>query len=125
MPIKRMLLAGAIVAAILTGWPDGSRGDAAAMEASSPGSEACESCHREIYESYAKTVMARASGNAADGLIAGEFDHRPSGVDYRVYEDAGRVWMSYQRAGDSEFRGKKQLQYFIGSGVKGRTYVYS
>lgn len=117
MPIKRMLLAGAVVAAILVGSP--------VADGSAPGTEACASCHQDIFDSYSKTVMARASGNAADGLIAGDFDDRISGVEYRVYEESGRVWMSYQRPRDSEFRGKRQLQYFIGSGVKGRTYVFS
>ena len=37
------------------------------------GSEACAGCHAEIYQSYQKTVMARASGMAKDGLITGEF----------------------------------------------------
>ncbi len=125
MPIKMMLLAGAVVAAILTAGSAGRGGYTALASESAAGSEACASCHREIYDSYSKTVMARASGNAADAVIAGEFEHRASGVEYRVYEDAGRMWMSYERPGDSEFRGKRQLQYFIGSGVKGRTYVFS
>jgi Flp pilus assembly protein TadD len=89
------------------------------------GSEACASCHAEIYKSYSKTVMATASGVARDGFIAGEFTHRPSGVRYRVYEQDGRVWMSYERASEKDFRGQRELLYFIGSGVKGRTYLFS
>lgn len=123
--IKMMLLAGVVVAAILAGRPAGNLRAPARANQSTPGSEACASCHQDIFDSYSKTVMARASGNAADGLIAGEFDDRISGVECRVFEESGRVWMSYQRQGDSEFRGRRQLQYFIGSGVKGRTYVFS
>jgi Flp pilus assembly protein TadD len=88
------------------------------------GNEACASCHAEIYNSYAKTVMAKASGSASDGLMTGEFDDKKSGVRYRVYERDGRVWMSYERAGKGGLRGERELLYFIGSGVKGRTYLF-
>ena len=118
-----------------------------------PGSAACAGCHAEIYKTYSKTVMAGASGAAADGVITGEFVHKASGVRYRVYEkdgtptvrsapaDAGcargtdggvrsstdrcTVWMSYEREKDSQFRGERELLYFIGSGVKGRSYLFS
>lgn len=56
-----------------------------------PGSGACSRCHSEIYDSYQKTVMATASGLASDGLITGEFDHKPSGVRYRVFQKDGRA----------------------------------
>ena len=45
-------------------------------ETGAAGSEACSSCHSEIYQSYSKTVMAKASGAAADGMITGEFDDK-------------------------------------------------
>jgi hypothetical protein len=120
------------------------------------GNEICAGCHAEIYTSYKKTVMATASGAAVDGVITGEFLHKPSGVRYRVYEkdgprpprlaqaDAGcarrtdecalphtaatssrTVWMSYEREKESGFRGERELLYFIGSGVKGRSYLLS
>jgi hypothetical protein len=90
-----------------------------------PGSEACASCHTEIYNSYMKTVMAGASGPAEEGLITGEYRHKLSGVTYRVYQQEGRIWMSYEREKESEFRGQRELLYFIGSGIKGRSYLLS
>ena len=100
--------------------------DSAKLAASSvPGSEACASCHAEIYNSYEKTVMARASGLASEGLITGEFRHKPSGVTYSVYEQDGRIWMSYDREKETGFRGRRELLYFLGSGVKGRSYLFS
>jgi len=90
-----------------------------------PGSEACASCHAEIYNTYSNTVMARASGPAADGLEIGDFTHKPSGVHYRVFTQDGSVWMSYERSSEKDFHGQRQLLYFIGSGVKGRTYLFS
>jgi len=90
-----------------------------------PGNEACVSCHAEIYKNYQNTVMAKASGPAADGLITGEFNDKTSAVRYRVYEQGGKVWMSFERDGKAAIRGERELEYFIGSGVKGRTYLFS
>ncbi|MGB8065600.1 MAG: multiheme c-type cytochrome [Candidatus Sulfotelmatobacter sp.] len=90
-----------------------------------PGNDACARCHAEINSSYQKTVMANASGTAADGLITGQFDDKDSGVRYRVYQQDGRVWMSYERGGRDAIRGQRELLYFIGSGKKGRTYLFS
>ena len=88
-------------------------------------SEACASCHADIYKSYATTPMATASGAAADGLTTGEFDHKESKVHYRVYEQDSKVWMSYERPGKDGLHGQRELLYFIGSGKKGRTYLFS
>lgn len=90
-----------------------------------PGSQACARCHSEIYNSYQKTVMATASGNANDGVITGEFDHSRSRVRYRVFRKNGSIWMSYERPEEKKFRGQRELLYFIGSGVKGRSYLFS
>ena len=90
-----------------------------------PGNDACAGCHAEIYQSYSNTVMARASGPAADGLIAGRFDDGISDVHYRVYREDGKVWMSYERKGKDPLQGQRELRYYIGSGVKGRTYIFS
>jgi predicted CXXCH cytochrome family protein len=69
--------------------------------------------------------MARASGPAREGLLQGDFVHAPSGVHYRVYEEDGRAWMSFERRGNNAVSGKRELQYFIGSGHRGRTYLFS
>jgi hypothetical protein len=89
-----------------------------------PGSEACASCHAEIYKSYGKTVMARASGPALAGLVTGEFEDQESGVRYRVFQRDGHAWMSYEREKESGVRGERELLYFIGSNKKGRSYLF-
>jgi Tetratricopeptide repeat/Cytochrome c554 and c-prime len=94
-------------------------------EAAGAGSEACSSCHAEIAKSYAKTAMATASGPAAEGLVTGEFTHENSQTRYRVYEQDGKVSMSYERRGRDKIAGRKELLYFVGSGKKGRTYLFS
>jgi tetratricopeptide (TPR) repeat protein len=85
---------------------------------------ACAHCHDKIYRSYEKTAMARASGPSKGNVIGGEFTHKPSGVHYRVYEKDGKVWLSFDRTGGDEVHGKRELPYFIGSGTRGRTYIF-
>ena len=67
--------------------------------------------------------MARSSGPALQGFVPGAFDDKVSGVRYRVYERDGRVWMSYEPGRD--LSGTREFLYFIGSGQKGRTYLFS
>lgn len=71
--------------------------------------------------------MARASGPATAGYIPGDFEHAPSGVHYRVTERNGKVWLDYDRPGTTGARaldGRVELTYFIGSGLRGRTYLF-
>jgi tetratricopeptide (TPR) repeat protein len=85
----------------------------------------CAGCHREIYGEYESTPMARGSGRAIDGLLPGEFLHAPSGIHYRVFLRDGKAWMSYDRhRGQPPLHGEEQLLYYIGSGHRGRTYIY-
>jgi tetratricopeptide (TPR) repeat protein len=89
------------------------------------GNEACAHCHASIYNSYKRTPMAHASGPATEGLTPADFSHNKSGVHYRVYTDAGSAWLSFERPVDPAIQGKRELLYFIGSGQRGRTYLFS
>jgi tetratricopeptide (TPR) repeat protein len=87
----------------------------------------CATCHKEIYDHYQHTQMARGSGLAIDGLIPGSYLHQPSGVDYSVFARDGAAWMSYRRPSThprGALSGEQRLQYFIGSAAQGRTYLY-
>ena len=91
----------------------------------------CISCHREICERYAKTPMAQASGPALDGMIPADFRHAASGIHYRVYREGNAVWMSYERSDASSqtgsgnpLNGRQQLRLYLGSGKRGRTYLF-
>jgi hypothetical protein len=88
------------------------------------GNQPCARCHSSIYESYQRTAMARASGPAIETLLPAEFAHKPSGVHYRIYTEEGQAWLSFERPGDPSVRGKKQLLYYIGSGRRGRSYLF-
>ncbi|HLY42950.1 MAG TPA: cytochrome c3 family protein [Terracidiphilus sp.] len=71
--------------------------------------------------------MANASGVASQGFIPADFVQDTSGVHYRIEEEAGRVWLSYERVpatADRELSGRQELRYFIGSGNRGRTFLF-
>jgi predicted CXXCH cytochrome family protein len=75
--------------------------------------------------------MARGSGTAVDGLLQGGFLHAASGIRYNVFVRDGKAWMSYDRDAEPKvpndsvaLHGEKQLIDFIGSGHRGRTYLY-
>ncbi|HEX3353537.1 MAG TPA: multiheme c-type cytochrome [Terriglobales bacterium] len=89
------------------------------------GNEACAGCHASIYQSYKSTPMARASGPAIENLIPADFVHEKSGVHYRVYSEANHVWLSFDRPGDPEVRGRRELLYYIGSGRRGLSYLFA
>jgi len=71
--------------------------------------------------------MANASGPARQGFIPGDFVHAASGVHYRIEQQDGKVWLTYERlpaAADRELGGRQELKYFIGSGKRGRTFLF-
>jgi predicted CXXCH cytochrome family protein len=94
---------------------------AAALRADT-GSEMCAPCHRDIYEAYQATGMARSSGAVTDIQTGGSFAHKPSGVRYRVFREDGAAWFSFEAGGA---HGRRRLDYFIGSGTVGRSYLYT
>lgn len=120
---------------LLLGWmPAVSARDAAAQIANRADPNAsCAGCHQAIYEKYRNTPMARASGPAVDGFLPGGFTHAASGVSYRMVERDGRVSLKFSReaasgqpagADDGALNGERELKYFLGSGTRGRTYLF-
>lgn len=70
--------------------------------------------------------MAQGSGAAVDGLLTGDFVQASSGIHYSVTSRDGKAWMSFDRhrEGKPVLHGEQQLAYYIGSGHRGRTYLY-
>jgi predicted CXXCH cytochrome family protein len=101
-------------------------GSSTALAAPDP-DRVCARCHQAIFDSYKKTPMAQASGLAIDGLLPGEFTHAASGVRYRLFLRDGRAWLSYERPNappEKALKGEQELTYFVGSGQRGRTYLF-
>ena len=89
------------------------------------GNEACAKCHSSIYNSYKQTPMAHASGLSMENIIPADFTHQASGVHYRIYADAGRAWLTFDRDGNDPMHGKRELLYYIGSGRRGLSYLFA
>jgi hypothetical protein len=87
------------------------------------GNEPCAKCHASIYQTFVQMAHAHAGGPARDNLVTGEFTLQKSHVNYRVYSEAGKVWLSFERPGDPLVQGKRELQYYIGQGRRGTTYL--
>ncbi|ADW71064.1 tetratricopeptide repeat protein [Granulicella tundricola] len=84
----------------------------------------CATCHQAIYARYEQTPMAQGSGPADTNLIPGAFRHTPSNIDYRIFLRDSTPYMSFSRDGNPPLSGERKLLYFIGSGRRGRTYLY-
>lgn len=96
------------------------------------GSPACGECHASLYQSYLTTPMARSSGRMEDSLFRenlakGAFLHSLSGVSYRVLREESGAYFEFSKptpVGDlPPINGRRRLDYFIGSGVAGRSYI--
>ena len=85
----------------------------------------CGPCHAEILHSYLATPMANASGLAAERLKTGAFEHKPSGVKYSLSLEGSQLMLIYQDPKDPEIAASRKLEYFLGSGHLGLTYLYS
>ena len=73
--------------------------------------------------------MAQASGPAIDGLVSvpADFVHKVSGVHYQITESGGRVYLDYDRsdkAKGGQLHGQEELLSFVGSGTRGRTFLF-
>lgn len=89
------------------------------------GGEVCAKCHAAIAESYSRTHMAHASGRAVENFIPADFTDAASSVHYRISEQEGEVWLSFDRPGEPTLHGQRKLLYYIGSGYRGLTYLFS
>ncbi len=83
------------------------------------GNAACAPCHAEIAQAYAPTPMANSSGLVKGELRAGRFRHSESKTEYQI-EPSGRV-----TAARGAVTVMRQLDYFIGSGAVGQSFVSS
>ena len=89
------------------------------------GNEACATCHESIFKNYSKTPMARTSGPIDETLEVGSFTQKSSGIRYRIITNQSGAFLAYERPGDSSLLGSQKLNYFIGSGKRGHSYLFS
>lgn len=85
------------------------------------GSKACAPCHPAIFKSYSTTGMARSSG-LLNATKPWESFERATVDRIRVSSDNGRVSFTM---GDGQSQLSRSLDYFVGSGLVGRSYLSS
>ena len=94
------------------------------------GNAACANCHADIYKTFIQTPMANSSG-AVNGdalqtkLPAAEFSHTTSGINYRVAKEGVDTFVEFERPQTNAFKGRRKLDFFIGSGNHGRSFLSS
>jgi len=96
------------------------------------GSAACQGCHQAIYEGYRKTAMGRSMSRARDfrppGLAEApvRVKHPRTNRRYEVFLKDGRVFQAeFERdaLGQELFRTTHELDYVVGSGIRGLTFI--
>ncbi len=89
----------------------------------------CAKCHAAIYAKYVESPMANGSGVATEHFLPGAMRDAASGMEYRVELRAGQPVLEFAKAGGAAgagtFQGERRLEYFLGSGRLGTTYLYS
>ncbi|MEZ5397136.1 MAG: cytochrome c3 family protein [Bryobacterales bacterium] len=93
---------------------------------------ACRDCHREIWDSYAKTGMGRsfyrpAPENTLETYGGEPFYHNASDRYYAMIERGGKYFQGrYQKGSANEEINvvEKEIQYVMGSGNHARTYLH-
>ena len=83
------------------------------------GNHACAACHSEIFKAYSQTPMAQSSGAVTGGLTPGSFLQGDAKTTYRI-DSAGAVTVVTPMQSV-----ERKLDYFIGSGAAGRSYLYT
>ena len=105
------------------------KGVATEAESAAPGDPdaVCASCHQTIYRQYRESAMARGSGPAPQGFLPADFFHKESGIQYRITAKDNHVYLSYERPPgkqQSPLQGEEELLYYLGSGKRGRTFLF-
>jgi hypothetical protein len=104
--------------------------------AESVGSQACASCHAAIYRSFMRTPMAHSSGRTGTSepqelFDSTEFRDSSGTFAYTVGREANGYYFEFRQQGAKQpntpqpIQGRRQLQYFVGSGTAARSYLLS
>jgi Tfp pilus assembly protein PilF len=95
-----------------------------AQTAGAADSKVCAPCHADIYRRYSATPMARSSGvvstESSPLLRQAEFTDGATGAHFRLARQGPGTFVHFSQ-GNAE--GERQLDYFIGAGVVGRSYA--
>ena len=86
---------------------------------------ACSECHAAIFRNYISTPMANASGLAVEKLHSTTFVHAASSSEYTIGERNQQAFLTCRSLKAPDVASEFRLDYFLGSGHLGTTYLYS
>ena len=95
------------------------------------GSQACAPCHAGIFRTFMRTPMARSSGRMGTSDIkesfgSPEFRDSHGAFAYRAGEEGGKYFFDFVQQGSPQpVRGRRYLEYFVGSGAAAHSYLLS
>ncbi len=121
--MRAILGAGLLIACFLT--IAGAQPQPATVTGVRDADASCAKCHGEIYRKYLSTPMANASGLAMEKFEPGMLNHRPSGVTYQLFSHDNAAVLSIRDPHGLPAGEQRRLDYFLGSGHLGITYLYS
>ena len=91
------------------------------------GSKVCAGCHSQIYAQYIKTAMGRSFTLPSPQLVSTAVTIHSDLLnrDFRVYREGESVYQveSESRDGQLVFENKHKIEYVIGSGENGMSFV--
>ena len=91
------------------------------------GSKMCAGCHAEIYRSYLRTAMGRSVTKASSETLSAPVAVQSQALDrlFTVSRDASGLYQteSQEAGGRKVFENKQRIEYVIGSGENGKSYV--
>ena len=93
------------------------------------GTERCIECHKEEYQSYLRTTHSQtvSSAKADNENEFGSFNNSYSGFKYSAYAQGNDLIHEQKRVtfeGESIGSDAKQIDFTIGSGTHGKSYVF-
>lgn len=94
---------------------------AAATANAETGSRACAPCHAEIYKKYTQTGMARSSGRVPATTHKESFANAAFESNGAAFKISPTFRLDFTR---DTAKATRQLQWFIGSGRLGRSYLF-
>ena len=85
----------------------------------------CGKCHQEIFRRYLEHPWQTPAAwlQTAYLLEASITRRQELTIRYRIRMES--LWLNYSRPGDPGLQGSQKLDYFLGSGHLGITYLYS
>lgn len=95
------------------------------------GSQSCAACHADLYRSFMQTQMAQSSGRVGTAAAQEQFDRTefrdsPGQFSYRVGRAGSAYYFDFLQQGARQpIQGRRQFQYFVGSGAAARSYLMS